>query len=212
MYGDVVKVIEFTNNFFQVNYCKMLWFSLWLMVWFVELININVSAEAILNLVKFERDYYCMLTNDTQDSAIYWSYQITETYPSSTIYCDIKNNSTCTLHPNTVWRWQEDVEFSPILDHRWENIAATKISFVSTISVYEPQNENFRISFSFRGKEVHILLCDRAFKGVYGNCYWIGIGANDGTKHYLRKCKENQIPNKMWEYDTQCMKDEIISD
>ncbi|GJQ88438.1 hypothetical protein Trydic_g9504 [Trypoxylus dichotomus] len=104
------------------------------------------------------------------------------------------------------------MEFSPILDHRWENIAGTKISFVSTISVYEPQNENFRISFSFRGKEVHIFLCDRAFKGVYGKCYWIGIDANNGAKHYLRKCKESQIPTKMWEYDTQCKKDEIISD
>ncbi|GJQ65021.1 hypothetical protein Trydic_g23197 [Trypoxylus dichotomus] len=135
-----------------------------------------------------------------------------ETNPSNTVYCDIKNNSTCPLHPNTVWRLQEDMEFSPILDHRWENIAGTKISFSSTISVYEPQNENFRISFSFRGKEVHILLCDRAFKRVYGNCYWIGIDANNGTKHYLRKCKENQIPTKMWEYDTQCMKDEKISD
>ncbi|KAI4467452.1 receptor-type tyrosine-protein phosphatase [Holotrichia oblita] len=116
-----------------------------------------------------------------------------------------QTSTGCTFintHSSSIWI--DDFDFKPILDYRWEGIEGTELSFGDPVDVYQTKEDSFRISFSFKGVEIHILLCDRQFQGPwktrYGNCYWIGFGANKGTKHFLRKCKEGEIPDILGKY------------
>ncbi|GJQ69720.1 hypothetical protein Trydic_g6728, partial [Trypoxylus dichotomus] len=103
--------------------------------------------------------------------------------PSNTIFCNIQNGTTCDIdNLNKTWSWREDFNYSPILDHRWEDMPTVQVSYLKPITVYKPKQESFRISFSFKGNEVHIFLCDSEYitsSSTYGSCYWIGINAND---------------------------------
>ncbi|KAI4467469.1 receptor-type tyrosine-protein phosphatase [Holotrichia oblita] len=111
-----------------------------------------------------------------------------------------QTSTGCTFintHSSSIWI--DDFDFEPILDYRWEGIEGTELTFNNPVDVYQTSKDSFRISFSFKGVEIHILLCDRQVQGLwkirYGNCYWIGFGADKGVKNFLRKCKEGEIPD-----------------
>ncbi|KAK9687957.1 hypothetical protein QE152_g35898 [Popillia japonica] len=144
-------------------------------------------------------NYYCALTNDTSSSALSWSHQNKGSHPSNKLFCDME--STCqAFNTHSTVKWIDDLDIAPILDFRWEGIIGVELELHPPTLVYEPKQDSFRISFSFKGIEIHILLCDRKFDIEYGNCYWLGFGANKGTRNFLRICAEGKIPFKPGKY------------
>ncbi|KAK9751439.1 Fibronectin type III domain [Popillia japonica] len=109
--------------------------------------------------------------------------------------------STCAaFNTHSQVKWIDDLDFAPILDFRWEGIPEQELKLHPPVVVYQPKQDSFRISFSFKGVEIHILLCDREFNKNHGNCYWLGFGVYKGRKNFLRICKEGLIPFKDGSY------------